>query len=265
MTTATLNRTPTTTSSPDTMPWPEWHFQPLRITASLASGIAGTSPWGIALDGLIASELRSIQKQYLEACGVDITSAMDTDNPPDFRLPLARCTLDDTWHWAATCAYPEDPTVRVDVHTWTARTDARHLEQATARLPRVISDQRGRYKAYRMPLLVTPTRTLTWHAIGDASTIQELLQGITAIGKKRSQGEGRVLSWTVTPAPDLDEFTAAHCHPDGTLGRPAPPRCLADHPELQTRRGVTGARPPYMHPSRRAEVFLPFDHRAVLA
>lgn len=234
-------------------------FQPLRVIAHMATGVACATPWGIALDGLLASELRAIQKQLLEGLGSDITSAMDDANPPDLRLPLARCTISPQWHWAATCGFPEDPSIRPDVHTWTGRIDARHADHTSHYQPATVDQQRGRYKAHRMPLLVTPTRRLTWFAIGDAEAIQTLLEGITAIGKKRSQGEGHVLAWEVIPTP-LDDFTAAHCYPDGTLGRPTPPECLAGRSNLHTHLGSAGLRPPYMHPSRRAQLYLPHNH-----
>lgn len=236
---------------------PGFTFEPLRITAHLATGVACAVPWGLALDGLLASELRGIQKQLLAGAGHPITPAMDVDCPPDLRLPLARCTLSPTWHWQATCGYPTDPTLRPDVHTWTSRVDARHLEQTASYLPASLPERQGRYKAYRMPLLVTPAQSLTWHAVGDAEAIQSLLEGIVAIGKKRSQGEGHVLRWEVVAAPDLDLFSAGHCHPDNSLGRPCPPECLEQRPDLRTHLGTAGVRPPYMHPSRRHEVFLP--------
>lgn len=235
---------------------PTFTFQPLRVTAHMASGFASANPWGIALDGLLASELRGIQKALLTGLGQEVVGAMDSDDPPDLRLPLARCTLSPTWHWAATCSLPSHPDLRPEVRMWTARVDARHLEQTTSYLPKVVSDRQGRYKAHRMPLLVTPATTLTWQAVGDIDAITDLLNGISAIGKKRSQGEGHVLAWEVT-ALDVDDFTAAHCHPDGTLGRPTPTECLATRPELRTHLGMAGLRPPYMHPSRRAQAYLP--------
>lgn len=237
-------------------------LQPLRVTATMSTGIACTIPWGIALDGLLASELRAHQKARLDHDGIDYAPAMDQDCPPDLDLPLARCELDQTWHWAATCGFPDDPTIRPDVHTWTKRVDPRHLEQTVEVLPKVLSERQGRWKAHRMPVLVTPTRTLTWHAIGDPEAILELLEGIPAIGKKRAQGEGHVLSWDISPAGDLDLFTAGHLHPDGTLGRPVPTGCLADHPALRTQLGSAGIRPPYMHPSRRATAYLPTPQAA---
>lgn len=109
-----------------------------------------------------------------------------------------------------------------------------------------------------MPLITYPCRTLTWTAIGDPDAICDLLSDVRAIGKKRSQGEGVVLNWTITVSPDLDQFSAAHLSPTGVLARPTPSGCLAGHSDLVTGGcGLAGIRPPSMHPSRIKELHLP--------
>ncbi|MDN5768897.1 MAG: hypothetical protein L0H78_24210, partial [Humibacillus sp.] len=197
--------------------------QPMVIRAHLAAGIAQAAPWGIALDGLLAAEIWAEHKAAARRSGQDHVRALDQANPPDLDLPLARCTpTTGPWHWAATCAYPEQPTTRVDVHTWTGRVDRRALEQMATALPKTVSDRQGRYRARRMPLLVTPCATVSWHAVGDPDQIGQLLEPITSIGKKRSSGEGHVLRWEIRTTPELDPFTASHLHPDGTHGSPPP-------------------------------------------
>lgn len=233
--------------------------QPLVVRAHLAAGIAQGAPWGIALDGLLAAELWAQQKAASRDRGADHVRALDQPDPPDLDLPLARCTpAVGPWHWAATCAYPDQPTARLDVHTWTGRVDRRPLEQVATALPRTVSDRQGRYRARRMPLLVSTSATVSWRAIGDPDAIRQLLEPIPSIGKKRSSGEGHVLRWDIQPAPHLDAFTAAHLHPDGTLGRPTPPACLTGHQVLvDGGRGRAGIRPPYMHPARQHDLHLP--------
>ena len=228
---------------------------PLIITARMAGGIAHSLPWGISLDGILASQLWHELKPSLDLP----EPALDDDNPPDLDLPLARCIPSSgPWHWAATCAWPDPIPDSFDVHYWTGRVDHRHLEHLTATLPKVVSDRQGRYRARRMPLITTPCLTLTWHAVGDAARIRALLADVHALGKKRSQGEGRVLSWTITDAPQMDDFTAAHLSPTGGLGRPTPAACLAAHPNIPTGgRGLAAIRPPSMHTSRMHELLLP--------
>lgn len=234
---------------------------PLRIRARLASGIAQAAPWGIALDGLLASELWAETKAERRAAGHPAPGLLDVAEPEDLELPLARCTAPNgLWHWAATCAYPEGRPTHLppEVRHWTGRLDHRSAEQLTTSLPAVVSGRQGRYRARRMPLLVTPCTAVTWTAVGHPGRLEEILTGITAIGKKRSHGEGHVLAWEIAEAPDVDPWTAAHLHPDGALGRPTPPYCLAGHDEVvDGGHGAAGLRPPYMHPARQHTLHLP--------
>lgn len=227
---------------------------PLIVTARMAGGIAHSLPWGISLDGILASQLWA---QLKPSSGLT-EPALDADNPPDLDLPLARCHPDQgPWHWAATCSYPDPAPTNPDVHYWTGRVDHRHLEHLTSSLPKVISDRQGRYRARRMPLVVIPCLTLTWHAIGDPPSIQQLLNQVRSLGKKRSQGEGRVLTWTVEPAPHLDPFTASHLSPSGHLGRPTPAGCLVGRDVVDGGIGLAAIRPPSMHHSRMVDLHLP--------
>lgn len=239
---------------------------PIRVRAKLASGVATAAPWGVALDGLLAAELWAARKAVLRAAGQPTPGLLDTAAPEDLPLPLARCTAPDhepnaaagSWHWAATCAYPTGrPDVPLDVRYWSGRVDHRALEQLTPALPATLSERQGRYRARYMPLLVTPCRDLVWHAVGDPEAVEDLLTGLAAIGKKRSHGEGHVLDWDVELAPDLDAWSAAHLHPDGTLGRPTPAACLTGRDVVSGGHGTAGLRPPYMHPARQQPLHLP--------
>lgn len=230
----------------------------MRVRAHLAGGIAQAAPWGIALDGLLASQLWDRAKAEARDNGLEQPRALEQDTPPDLPLPLARCVSGDgTWHWAATCAQPDTTPGRIDVRPWMGRVDRRALEHATDWLPKTVSDRQGRYRARRMPLLVTPCLSVTWHAVGDLGAVTELLEDLVSIGKKRNSGEGHVLRWEVMPAPDLDAYAAAHLHPDGSLGRPTPSDCLVGRDVVDGGRGRAGIRPPYMHPGRQLELHLP--------
>ncbi|MFD7161738.1 hypothetical protein ACFV9C_44635 [Kribbella sp. NPDC059898] len=232
---------------------------PLQIRAHLASSTASGAPWGVALDGLLASELWHDRKARRFAQNLPIPHLVDTEVPEDLALPLARCAGagGDSWHWAATCAFPEGA-AEVEVHHWTSRFDHRAAELAVDALPTIISDRQGRYQARRMPLITTPARSLVWWAVGDLAQIRDLLAPIVAIGKKRSHGEGHVQRWEVQPVADLDPWSAAHLHPNSTLGRPTPETCLKGHTIAgDGGPGTAGLRPPYMHPLRQHDLRLP--------
>ena len=234
-------------------------MRPLIVRADLAGGIAHTISWGIALDGLLASVLHRRQL----ALNPDLPGAREHHEPPDLNLPLARCGVGPDWHWAATCSWPVDVDTCHDapeVRYWSAAVDHRHLEHTGgSSMPKVLSARQGRYRNWRMPLLVTTCTAVQWYAVGDTAAVTGLLHEIAAIGKKRAAGEGHVLTWTVTEADDqVDEYTAGHLHPDGSLGRPAPSRCVFGRDVPHTGPATAGVRPPYMHPGRqRDDLLLP--------
>lgn len=237
---------------------------PIKVTAHLESGIAHATPWGISLDGILASELHHARKAQLLEHGHEHTPLVEQEEPVDLPLPLARCERGRDWHWAATCSWPVDGHEHLpDVQPWISRVDHRALTDVVDEsLQKVIDDQRGRYRSHLMPLLVTTTTAVTWTCVGDPGAVEQLLQPVRAIGKKRAHGQGHVLAWDVSPAEDLDVWVAAHLHPDGTLGRPSPPECLdhatapvVDRETLTS--GRTGIRPPLVHPSRQLDQLLP--------
>lgn len=232
------------------------------MKARLAHGIAHAAPWGVSLDGLLAAEIWADQKVGKRDRGEDVAALAADVDPEDLDLPLARCELlgGDLWHWAATCAYPEKPVDHPVVRYWTGRPDHAALGDLVADLPGVVSERQGPYRSRSMPLLVTSTDTVTWQCVGDSARIMAILHGVAAIGKKRSQGEGRVLRWEVSPILDDDGgWAAGHLHIDGTLGRPTPDGCLRGADVASGGRGVTGLRPPYMYDSRRRNANLPFS------
>lgn len=230
------------------------HMQPLRVTATLLNGIAHASPWTVALDGLLAAQIWQQHKRRHP----HEHSALEELNPPDMDLPLARCTIPGRWwHWAATCGWPTPVPTDPEIRHWGTRLDHRHTEHTATALPQRLPDNQGRWKAFWMPLPVTVAAHLTWHAVGDLAAVTDLLQGIGSIGKKRSQGEGRVLHWDVQPASDMDLFTAGHLSPTGALARPCPPACVCGRDIPDGGPGYAAIRPPHMHSSRRTDVRLP--------
>lgn len=227
-------------------------MQPLTVTAHLAFGICQGRPWGLALDGLLASVLWHDHKA---TTGARYTPAQ---TPADLDLPLDRCTAaDGQWHWAATFAHttPVDPDP--DVRMRYLATDRDDLTRLAGTLPTTVSDHQGRYRRRQTPAIALVTPTATWQAVGDIDAITELLAGIHRIGKHRGGGEGEVSRWTVTPS-GRDWWSAGHESIPGVLGRTALPGCLTAHPDTACGpRERTGLRPPYLHPSRRGDAVLP--------
>lgn len=209
----------------------------VRVTARLQSGVVLPSVFPAPLDGVLASAARR------ETLGGAYGSVVDHHT---VRLPLRRIRdgLGARWVWAATCARP-DPGAVEETRWWNKRFDTMEAERIVAKLP--ANTDVGRTKAEHVPLTVTVTARLTWHAIGDPAEIERLLGLVPSVGKKRAQGEGHVLSWQVDDLgePDLASIVWAE---DGHPGRPLPARAAPllglDAPDTIGHQ----YRPPYWRP-----------------
>lgn len=235
----------------------------LQITAITPHGIVLSRPWGVALDGLLASVVWHRRKWAARAAGHHLT--YQPGEPPEtLPLPLARCgdpDADADWHWLATFAdaHPRSQTITdPDIRWRTSRTDHHRLQQITPVIGRAaVSDKQGRYQRRIVPVTARPATHLTWRAVGDPDQIRDLLTDLSSIGKHTGVGEGQVTSWHITATPEIDDWSAGHEHEPGVLGRTAPPRCV-EHTTINTGPPGTGSlRPPYLHPASRAAAFQP--------
>jgi len=233
----------------------------LRITATTPHGIVLSRPWGVALDGLLASVIWHRRKWAARGVGDYLTYTPDK-NPESLDLPLARCgdpDRDDDWHWMATFAdlHPRSHDVNEpDIRWRTSRTDRTRLQHLSPTIgSQVVSDSTGRYQRRVVPVIAHPAASLTWRAVGDPDQIRDLLEDLPSIGKHRGVGEGLVTRWHIEETPDVPHWEAGHEHQPGILGRTAPPRCInktATGPS-----GVAALRPPYLHPASRSLAYQP--------
>ncbi|MFW0787931.1 hypothetical protein AAFP35_25830 [Gordonia sp. CPCC 206044] len=232
---------------------------PLIVRAELPHGVCFGQPWGISLDGLLASVLWHRRKAD-EAARGEVLTYDPRAIPQDLDLPLARCTLGQPWHWMCTFAHTIPATPHPEPRTRSSRTDHADLQRLSASVPSTVTDARGHYRKRLIPAVATVTATATWRAVGDPDQIRDLLVEVTEIGKYRTSGEGRVSAWRVEEVPDDDWWSAGHEHMPGVLGRSAPAECLFDHPGItHGGRARTAVRAPYAHPSRHANhAHLPF-------
>lgn len=85
----------------------------------------------------------------------------------------------------------------------------------------LISSSVGKYRAYRVPNVVRVIKDglITFYAMGHKDEIEDMLNGILALGKKTAMGWGIVSSWTVE---EIDEDYTTY-HPEHGLMRPLLP------------------------------------------
>ena len=209
-------------------------FKPYEITLHLKTPAALYD--SLHLDGLLAKAVveNSLQGEPLEASA----------EPYWLPLPLRQRWTADTGLplWASTDFYPIE-TDTVESTFWHKRTiSPDFLPKTRNGKPMNIRPTQGAVKEYRIPLPLHSS--LKWRATfeGDGTVVADLLQRISSIGKKRSQGYGLIELWELQP---IDTFSFFDDE-DKPL-RPIPTAYLSDYPVTDV--AFTSWTPPYWSPA----------------
>jgi hypothetical protein len=168
-------------------PHHEVDYCPMMVTAKLDGPIVLTQH-PPALDALLAYAIaQELGLPPLEAQG---------DEPPQIEIPIAR-----------------SPCGRYHLATFgIGRTERSELSYFTRKFPievgqaignaklNTIEVSSGRNKSFRLPQerMHLEDDRLIWFAIGHVPEVRALLSWVTRLGRKRSQGAGRVAFWEVT-------------------------------------------------------------------
>lgn len=232
---------------------------PFTVTAYLFQGAAFDSRFGVGLDSLLASSIRKREKAEQYLSGRELDGGLAARDVRIVELPLAKCLRNEEfWHWQSTMATIVDNgimnTNNEEVGFFIQHTDIHALEQ-TANFnayPPKISEQRGRYRARKTPIVRTMGQSVIWNAIGSPQAVYDLLKDIPSIGQRRTSGEGAIRKWEVeeTNPESLNLF--AHSIDGSNLSRPCSSECLqAINAEagimLNSSTQRVGYRPPYWH------------------
>lgn len=179
------------------------NYHGMRVSAELATPVAFDGV--LLLDGILAAaamrrELGDDEYAAWQGLGSGKIEGRA-------RLPLGRLghkangltggRRTDRWVWLASIALGVESDA-AHVARWRKQWDDEHddLLDFGGKVPKV-ELRHGRMRAWDMPLVVCALPRLSWIAWGDSNAVRELLEEITAIGKKPSQGYGEVASWAV--------------------------------------------------------------------
>lgn len=198
-------------------------YIPFKAVAILQTGVVCTDP--LFLDSMLfAIEMRDVHGSPSALK----PGTLDVEPVP---IPLLRKEVCGQWFYACSAGQWQQPTYS-GVDHWTKRFDSglSDVIDFGRNQARVIIEK-GEYKAYRMPVYYTVSRSLTWYGVGDIAWIRDRLPLLPFIGKKTDQGWGAVKEWTITA---IDEDYS--CYKDGVVMRPIP----TDGEGV-----LTGIRPPY--------------------
>jgi len=136
---------------------------------------------------------------------------------------------------------------------WSKRFDMTHATLVDFRGKRGrIDTSSSTYKAYRMPVFYRAAQWVEWYCVADINKLSPLVYMTTHLGKKNSQGWGRVIRW------EIEQVAEDHSiWRDGKLMRGIPryhwPR-EGGEPSII---GLYGIRPPYWDHRNQIELVLP--------
>jgi len=167
-------------------------MQPLKITAVMASGQVAAIDDVINFDSLIGYVW--MEENYPEHLHND---GLKTGKVIIPELPLEKRGSGNDWYYAASIA--EYEVLKETLVYWHKRLDVPLSEQYVdfRGKSEKIKVNAGRYKNYRIPLVIKLIPELTWYVVGDKTEIERMVQKIYRIGKKRSQGFGEIKEWIV--------------------------------------------------------------------
>lgn len=223
-------------------------MQPIRIQAIMQDGRIGTTDSFLPLDSILAAEW--MRRHHPEAY-YNASSHMLTNGLIDADLPFERRGQGDNWYWA--CSFNTEAPVHEYIMHWHKRFDD-HLDKYIdfGKRRGKIDTKSGKYKAYRMPLVVQLFDKLVWYAVGDPDAVLDLCQGVTHVGKKPSQGLGAVDYWTVEPW--LEDWSVAR---DGQITRGIPVELGLPPGAERANVRLYGIRPPYWLHQHQRPCFMP--------
>lgn len=204
--------------------------EPLMVRATLSTPYVPAEPDGsVHLDAILAYAVFAHLPYPVRTGGAD-----GIVTPLPLKLSWIR---DGLPLWACSDLRPQGDTLRDNAY-WHKRWPDSHLEYMDRRRANVKS---GAYKEMRVPLATVQTPELRAVCVGNAEKIEELLSHVSHVGKKPSQGYGRVSEWKVRPL----GTTAEEAEATALLARPVPLDYLGGLDSGVARRG--GFTSPYWY------------------
>lgn len=193
--------------------------QYLQITAILNTGIATFNKWSPCLDGLLAFlilEKEQILDPNPTQDQVDKSQKVLTE-----LMPISKGFIGNEWYWKVSSPVFSQGAQYRD--RYRKRWDYQEYNLNWGKRKAKWQSSEGGEKNYDLPLECQAIKAISWFAVGDKQSVEELLVYCTHIGKKRSYGNGEVHQWQITEIPE--DF---HLVREGALMRPIPYRLAGD-------------------------------------
>lgn len=219
---------------------------PLRVICTLASDLAGDVPH---LDAI----LEQVASMHFPG-GVPRGQPVPRNLVGTLPIPIRRKHLAGLP--IPLCSSGIVSEVRSDQHSHFTRSIAAE-DFSCVDSRRRMSTTGGVYRSYRLPLRVRTADQIVWFCVGWRRDLLHELKHIQFIGKKNSQGFGRVVSWEVEH--DEEDRSWYASGPGGrlVLMRPLPVCDEVPNDLLGARRWHGGCCPPYWQKDLHCEIWDP--------
>jgi hypothetical protein len=218
-----------------------------RVTCVLSSALAGEAPY---LDGLLEYEMaqRHGKAQMLQR---------GRPAPPvgAIHLPLLRGEFGGV-DGIPRCSAPILAPLGMRHEHFAKRIGVENADLLREDQRLVVATGNSWTKSYRLPLKVSNVERVCWFVGGSKRrSLKSLLKSVHSIGRKRSQGYGRVARWEFEEVEhDWSWFAPSE---QGTLLMRVLPWCDEIQRLVGWKRWCGGFAPPYWHPDRIMEVAVP--------
>ncbi len=218
-----------------------YSLEPLQITAFFRTAVI-TDTW-LPLDGiLLAQKIREdFGAQDMTIPGISNEDAINV------QLPI-KAINNNEWYYCISWA-EWGPYIDGNDY-WNKRFDNDLSDFVTFKGRGTINNSEGTYKAYHQPVFYRSALWARWYCMGNKTEIKRLLSTCTNVGKKGSQGWGRIMRWSVESIHNDWSIWK-----DGRLMRGIP---AGEKPDNYVGNiAVYGVRPPYWNRRNQIMVVLP--------
>jgi len=169
----------------------KWTFERLEIEAVLERPLYVVDD--IYLDGLIFHEQ---QRYYFGSDYYNFNQVNQKDDLNfNLKIPIKwdrknKIYLASKGYWDSEIVF---------INKFRKRFDDHHAEKWIKTPKGKIRTSMGKFKNIDQPKKMILTNSIKWIVIADKNALRKLLNNITAIGKKKAQGDGMVAKWLIRP------------------------------------------------------------------
>lgn len=171
-----------------------YNLEPLQVRAWLRAPVVADK-W-LPLDGVL------LYQAHRDQCG-----AQHATVPGDYSGQMKIATLPlgiispGRRNWYYKCSWAQWSHDIEGRDHWNKRFDSAFTDLLDMGRRSKVQISEGPYKAYHMPIFYRAALWVEWYCVGDKSEIKRLLSTLTHLGKKGTQGWGRVSRWEVSRWP----------------------------------------------------------------